>query len=182
MRKDLKVFGVSALLLVFLLGFFLQAPAAFGYPAEWRGNADPFGVTEQEQQEPMQMVLENESKYDFTETVERFKQNVEDAGWSVVGVYDYKEILAEKGYDILDIEIIALCSGEYSAQILQGDHERMVSPLMPCTIAIYEKSNGNTYIARLNSGVMAAPFGGVVAEVMEAVAEETEAMVQDLIK
>ncbi|MCW3490677.1 DUF302 domain-containing protein [Dethiobacter alkaliphilus] len=182
MRKDLKVFGVSALLLVFLLGFFLQAPAAFGYPAEWRGNADPFGVREQEQQEPMQMILENESKYDFTETVERFKQNVSDAGWSVVGVYDYKEILADRGFEVLDIKIIALCSGQHSNEILQGDDERMVSPLMPCTIAIYEKSDGNTYIARLNSGVMAAPFGGVVAEVMETVAVETEEMVQELIK
>jgi uncharacterized protein (DUF302 family) len=180
MKKGWKALGISVLLVAFVFGFFLQSSSVFGYPAEWRGKADPFGVNQEQPQ--MQMILENESKYGFSETAERFVQNVEAAGWSVVGVYDYKEILAEKGFDILDIQIYALCSGQYSAAILEHDDARMVSPLMPCTIAIYEKSDGKTYIARLNSGEMAAPFGGVVAEVMEAVAIETEAMVEDLIK
>ncbi len=182
MKKSWKFYGVSTLLVAFLFGILLQSSAAFGYPAEWRGKADPFGVNDEAEQPQMQMILENESKYDFNETVELFKQNVENAGWSIVGVYDYKEILADKGFDILDIKVIALCSGQYSAAILEGDDERMVSPLMPCTISIYKKSDGKTYIARLNSGEMAAPFGGVVAEVMEAVAGETEAIVEDLIK
>lgn len=179
MKKNSKLIGVSALLVAFVFGLFLTS-SAFGYSVEWKGNSDPFGVNEEQPQ--MQMMLESESKYDFDETVELFEQNVAEAGWSVVGVYDYKEILADKGYDILDIKIIAVCSGEYSAAILEHDDERMVSPLMPCTISIYEKSDGTTYISRLNSGEVAAPFGGVIAETMETVAEETEAMIADLIK
>jgi uncharacterized protein (DUF302 family) len=53
---------------------------------------------------------------------------------------------------------------------------------MPCRLAVYEKNDGNTYIARLNSGEVAQPFGGVIAETMKAVAADTEAIVQDLLQ
>lgn len=130
----------------------------------------------------VQMILEQQSKYGFNETVEKLKENVAVSGWSVVGEFDYKEILAPKGFDILNIKILAVCSGKYSAEILSLDAERMVSPLMPCRIAVYEKSDGNTYIARLNSGEVAQPFGGVIAKTMEAVAHDTEQIVKDLLK
>jgi uncharacterized protein (DUF302 family) len=129
----------------------------------------------------MQMILEYESLYDFEETTQRFRENVADAGWSVVQVFDYQEILGEKGYDIDNIHIYAVCSGKYSAAILSLSEERMVSPLMPCTVSIYEKSDGKTYIAQLNSGEVAQPFGGVIAETMQAVAHETNEMIQDLV-
>lgn len=130
----------------------------------------------------MQMILEQQSKYDFDKTVAQLKENVSESGWSVVGEFDYKEILANKGFDINNIKILAVCSGKYSADILSLDDERMVSPLMPCRIAVYEKSDGNTYIARLNSGEVAQPFGGVIAETMQAVALDTEAIVKDLLQ
>ena len=130
----------------------------------------------------MQMILEHQSRYNFDETVSRLKDNVNEAGWSVVGEFDYREILGARGYDIRNIKILAICSGKYSAEILSLDDERMVSPLMPCRVAVYEKSDGNTYIARLNSGEVAQPFGGVIAETMMAVALDTEAIVQDLIQ
>ncbi|SFI27882.1 Uncharacterized conserved protein, DUF302 family [Tindallia magadiensis] len=130
----------------------------------------------------MQMILEHQSRYGFDETVAQLKENVADAGWSVVGEFDYQEILGERGYDINNIKIIAICSGQHSAAILELDDERMVSPLMPCRVAVYEKSDGNTYIAQLNSGEVAQPFGGVIADTMMTVAQETEAMVQDLIQ
>lgn len=159
--KALKKFAVVTVLLLSLLATFSPVQAA--------GHE-------------MQMILESQSRYDFAETVARFEENVEAAGWKVVGVYDYKEILAEQGYDVLDIKIYALCSGRHSAAILSLDDERMVSPLMPCTMSIYEKSDGNVYIARLNSGQVAQPFGGTIAETMGLVAEETEAIIADLIQ
>lgn len=130
----------------------------------------------------MQMILEHQSKYDFDETVALLKENVAATGWSVVGEFDYKEILADKGFEINNIKILAVCSGKYSADILSLDDERMVSPLMPCRLAVYEKSDGNTYIARLNSGEVAQPFGGVITETMQAVALDTETIVQDLLQ
>ncbi len=49
-----------------------------------------------------------------------------------------------------------------------------VSLMMPCTISIYEKSDGQTYVATMNAGLMGRLFGGTVARVMAgSVAPET---------
>lgn len=162
MKKKAKRIMTTAMILMLLLGM-VQAPVMAA------------------SQPQMEMILEYESRYDFEETTRRFEANVEEAGWSIVQVFDYKEILAERGFDIDSIKIYAVCSGQHSAAILELDDERMVSPLMPCTISIYEKSDGNTYIAQLNSGEVAQPFGGVIAENMTKVAQETHAMISDLI-
>lgn len=131
---------------------------------------------------PRLMMVEDQSQYGFVETVERFKANVLDAGWSIPGHHDMQAILESHGHDVLRIEIFELCSSKYSAEILKLDDERIVSPLMPCRIAIYEKSDGNTYIARMNNTLMARLFGGVIYDVMEQASAETEAMLEDLIK
>lgn len=41
-----------------------------------------------------------------------------------------------------------------------------VSVMMPCSIAVYQKNDGKTYVSTMNNGLMGKMFGGVVAEVM----------------
>lgn len=53
---------------------------------------------------------------------------------------------------------------------------------MPCRIAIYEKSNGKTYITRMDSQLMAQPFGGVINDVMQKASAEIEAVVAQVIR
>jgi len=130
---------------------------------------------------PGMMMMEDESKYDFEETVDRFETAVNEAGWSIAGHHDMQAVLDSHGHDIINIEIFELCSSKYSAQILKLDDERIVSPLMPCRISIYEKSDGKTYIGRMNSTLMARPFGGVINEVMQQAAMETEEILDGLI-
>ncbi len=131
---------------------------------------------------PSMMMLEDESNYDFDTTIERFEEALDDGGWSVLQIHDMQEVLAGHGHDVDAIKIYELCSSEYSAEILQLDDERIVSPLMPCRVAIYEKSDGNTYIARMNSNLMARPFGGVINDVMQIAADETEVIIDQLIE
>jgi hypothetical protein len=38
--------------------------------------------------------------------------------------------------------------------------------MMPCTISVYTKGDGKTYIACMNPGLMGKLFGGGVSEVM----------------
>ncbi len=130
---------------------------------------------------PSLMMLEDESPYDFDRTVEMFQQRVSDGGWSVLETHDMQAILAGHGHEVEAVKIFELCSSQYSAQILRLDDERIVAPLMPCRVAIYRKSNGNTYIARMNSQLMARPFGGVIASVMDAAAVETEEIIAGLL-
>ncbi len=52
---------------------------------------------------------------------------------------------------------------------------------MPCRISVYEKSNGKTYISRMNSGILAKSFGGTVEEVMTEASKEVEEILSLLI-
>ncbi len=130
---------------------------------------------------PSLMMLEDESNYDFDTTIERFETALDEGGWSVLEIHDMQAVLDGHGHDVDAIKIYELCSSEYSAKILELDDERVVSPLMPCRVSIYEKSDGNTYISRMNSSLFARPFGGVINDVMQVAAEETEVIIDTLI-
>ncbi len=132
---------------------------------------------------PGLMMLEDRSRYDdFDTTVEQFEQKVRDAGWSILTVHDMQETLRDHGHEVLSVKIFELCSARYSAEILELDDERIVAPLMPCRIAIYEKSNGNIYISRMDSELLARPFGGVIKDVMQVAAVEIEDVIQQMIE
>ena len=131
---------------------------------------------------PGLMMLEDETKYDFDTTVQVFEEKLSDAGWSVLVIHDMQETLQGHGHDVLNVKIFELCSARYSAEILKLDDERIVSPLMPCRVAVYEKSNGKTYISRMDSELMAKPFGGVINEVMQQAASEIEDVIAEVIR
>jgi len=131
---------------------------------------------------PDMMMMEDKSPYDFEETTARFEAEVEAAGWSIAGMHDMQAVMENYDYEVDSIKIYELCSSRYSALILEEDDERIVSPLMPCRISIYEKSDGNTYITRMNSKLMARPFGGIINEVMQQAADETEAIIENVLE
>lgn len=131
---------------------------------------------------PKLLMLEGKSPHGFEQTVELFEQKVKESGWSVLATTDMQAIVAKHGQDVLPIKIFELCSSKYSAVVLKLDDERIVSPLMPCRVSIYEKSDGKTYIARMNSGRMAKPFGGVINDVMKSAASETENAIAAVLK
>lgn len=120
------------------------------------------------------MMLEDESGLGFEATVESFTKNVEKAGWTILETHDMREILASHGHEVRPVKIFELCSAKYSAEILSLSDERIVSPLMPCRVAVYEKADGRTYISRMNSILMAKPFGGDINRVMSVAGAETE--------
>ena len=37
---------------------------------------------------------------------------------------------------------------------------------MPCTISVYQKTDGNIYVGTMNAGLLGKMFGGNVAKVM----------------
>ncbi len=168
--------SISVLLLTVVLAFGSGMGLADGHePSEEQMQAMMAEMAEN-------MLLEDESPYDFEDTVARLGEAVDAAGWSIIGVQDMQAILAERGHDVLPVSIFSLCSAQYSAELLQYDDERIVSPFMPCSVAVYEKSNGSTYIARMNAALVAEPFGGVIADVMDTAAAETEEIIANTLK
>ena len=131
---------------------------------------------------PSLMMLEDESKYDFETTISNFEKEVNSAGWKISTIHDMQEILKGFGHDIREIKVYELCSSKYSSEILKLDYERIVSPMMPCRVSIYTKSDGKTYIGRMNSGLVAKTFGGIISEIMQKAAGDTEIILGKLIK
>ncbi len=131
---------------------------------------------------PGLMLVEDESKYNFDQTVEVFEKEVKAAKWKVAGTHDMQAVLAGFGHDVKAVKIFELCSSKYSKTILELDDERIVSPLMPCRVAVYEKSDGKTYITRMNNSLLAKPFGGVINDVMQKASAETEVFIDKMIK
>lgn len=127
------------------------------------------------------LMMEDQSRYDFETTVEKLEESVAEAGWSIINTHNMQRMIAQHGHDVDEIKIFELCSAKYSAQILEHDHERIISPLMPCRLAIYNKSNGNTYITRMDNQAIAEQHGGIIEEVMTEVTVEVEKMIDDLL-
>lgn len=112
------------------------------------------------------MFVENISKYGFDETVNKINDAVLAAGWSVQHIHNIKDTLQKKGFDVLPVSVIEVCKASLSVKLLERDKERIFSSLMPCRISVYNTTDGNTVISRLNASVISKQFGGVVEEVM----------------
>lgn len=128
------------------------------------------------------MFLNNESCYNFEETVDKLSGEFLSANWKISVVHDLQEILHKNGKEVLPVKIIEICKPEYSGRLLEKDAERMYSPLMPCRVSIYETSDGKTYISRMNSGLMASRIGGLVDEVMSIAFDDMERILVGFIK
>ncbi len=135
----------------------------------------------QENQNKDAMFLENESKYSFAETINKLTAKIEKKSWKVVVVHDLQKTLKNNGTEVLPVKVFALCHPKHSSEILLKDDERIVSSLMPCRVSVYEKSDGKTYISRMNTGVLAKSIGGIVEEVMITSSKDIEEILSSLI-
>lgn len=126
------------------------------------------------------MLQEDASRFSFDESIERFKVSVENVQWKLLGEHDLQAKMKANGYDVMEARVFDICKPAYASRILERDSERIVSPLMPCRVAIYRKSNGKTYFSRMNSGLMARPLKGVVPSVMGKAAADVEKILAPL--
>lgn len=131
---------------------------------------------------PSMMLIEDESKYDFDKSIAVFEKAVIDNGWKIPVVHDLQKTMNKFGKDVSKVTVFELCHPDHAYEILSRDAERVVSSLMPCRIAIYEKSNGKTYVSRMNTGLMGQMMNGVVPEVMGIASHESEIIAQSIIK
>lgn len=126
---------------------------------------------------PRMMVAERPAPDGVDATVERLAANAKDNHWNVPKVYDMRQSLLADGMpDVGPIKLVKLCQPEYAARLLGKDKYKQVSVMMPCTVAVYEKSDGRAYAATLRLGLMGRLFGREVAEVMNRVEREDEQM------
>ena len=118
------------------------------------------------------MFNEIESPFGVEETAARIQQNIqrlEGRGWKLSGLRDPSKAVAADGTNVLPVLLV---EAKYSGPLLKEDETRALSILMPCTITVYKKDNGKTYITLMNSGLMGQMFGSKVAAIMGEVAKD----------
>lgn len=121
------------------------------------------------------MLKEVESPFGVEETAARIQRNIQSLsanGWTLSGLRNPARAVASAGGNVLPVLLIEACSTKYSGPILKGDETRILSILMPCTITVYKKDNGKTYVGIMNSGLMGRMFGPQVGEIMAKVAKD----------
>lgn len=129
-----------------------------------------------------EMMLENQSKKSFDETIEWIEKTAVDNNWKVIAIHDLQASMKKNGYEVLPVKVFAICQPEHAVKVLANDDYKLVSSMMPCRISVYEKSNGNTYISRMNTGILASVFEGVVKDVMTDTSAEIEEMIKPILK
>ena len=116
---------------------------------------------------PKMMLSEYESPFGVEETMEKIKANALAEKWVVSSVTRlHQSIKKHGGYDLSPVLLVNLCEANHAYKILKNDETKIVSVMMPCTISVYQKADGKTYVGAMNAGLMGKMFGGVVAEVM----------------
>ena len=129
---------------------------------------------------PDVMIKEVASPYSFEETLEKIEANAKEFGWKVPKSWKVnfqKNLLKVVKIDIGPNKLIKMCEPQAAADILIHDELKRLSVMMPCTIAVYEKSDGKTYISIMNMGLLGALFGDVVRDITDELAPQMEKMI-----
>ncbi|MEX0987569.1 MAG: DUF302 domain-containing protein [Bacteroidales bacterium] len=130
---------------------------------------------------PSMMFKENKSNYDFQTTITELEKSVEAVGWKIPHVNDMQETMHKFGKEVKQVKVYEICQPGHAYKILSQDDERIVSSLMPCRIAIYEKSDGSVYLSRLNAGLMSKPMRKIIRTTMKDASDETEQILKPVI-
>jgi len=121
------------------------------------------------------MIQEKKSPFGFDQTVSTIKENVKANNWVIPKQYDFQKTLKKHGQgDVGRIAVFKLCQPEIAGKVLAEDGNKFISVMMPCSVSVYEKEDGNTYVASLNVGVMGKLMGNDISSVFARVADENK--------
>jgi uncharacterized protein (DUF302 family) len=116
---------------------------------------------------PGMMLTERASPFSLDETIEKISSNAQAEGWIVSSIQPlHKSVKKHGGGNLSPVILINLCQANHAYNILKEDNNKVISVMMPCTISVYQKSDGRVYVGTMNAGLLGTMFGGTVAEVM----------------
>jgi len=118
-----------------------------------------------------QLIIEQVSPFGVTSTIEKLIDSASKKGWQSPAVHDLQQSLAKSGKQVKPVQVVEICKPEYSGKMLEKNHERIASVLMPCRISVYEKEDGKTYVSLLN---MAELVSGFPSEAEKAIRSATD--------
>ena len=122
---------------------------------------------------PSILFIERESRLGYNETIAAIHASSSAEGWIIPKQYKLDVSLAKAGYEVLPVSVIELCKPAHAYKILAEDEYRLVSSMMPCRVAVYQKADGSTIISRMNTGLLSRVFDKTVSDVMTQATQET---------
>jgi uncharacterized protein (DUF302 family) len=131
---------------------------------------------------PKMMFRESPSPLGFEATVDKVQKAVDDHGWKTPAVHDLQATLKKFGKDVKSVKVFEICQPDHAYEILSRNSERIVSNMMPCRIAVYEKKDGSVWISRMNSGLVAKPLSPVIRKTMSVAAADVEDILAEVVK
>ena len=132
--------------------------------------------------ENMTILLENESRFSFDESVNKLTELITAKGWKITVTHDLQETMKKNGKSVLPVKVVELCNPAYAYQILSADIYRSVSPLLPCRISVYEKTDGKTYVSRMNAPAFASLIGGEAEQTILKAYHDAEEIIRQISK
>lgn len=123
-------------------------------------------------------IHEARSPYDFDTTVANVVVNAEARGWIVPQTFDFQKSLVEHQQpDPGRMKVIKMCSPQVATRMFGSDDSKYASVMAPCSISVYEKSDGHTYVAAMNMELMSKVMGKKVGPVLADIAEDDAAII-----
>jgi uncharacterized protein (DUF302 family) len=126
------------------------------------------------------LIIEQISPYDFDKTVELLSEKALQKEWKIPFIHDLQESLAKSGMMVKPVKVIEICKPKFSGQVLEKNHERIVSVMMPCRISVYLKDDGKTYISLINGSALASGMPENVKKVMVDASDEVFEIVKSV--
>ena len=129
---------------------------------------------------PNMMIKEVPSPLGFDETLTQIEANAKGLGWKVPKKWtvDFqKNMLKVVKVDIGPNKVLKMCEPQAAADILIHDELKRLSTTMPCTIAVYVKSDGKTYISVMNMTLLGLLYGDVVKGIAAELAPQMDEII-----
>ncbi|MCA1791634.1 MAG: DUF302 domain-containing protein [Thioalkalivibrio sp.] len=90
---------------------------------------------------PNLMISEDESLFNFEDTVELIKNTAAEQNWKVPTVHMIHDAVSPYGYEVDRVAVLELCQPHHAGKILAEDRAKVVTSMMPCRVSVYETAD-----------------------------------------
>jgi uncharacterized protein (DUF302 family) len=123
------------------------------------------------------------STLNFDETVVALEKAAPEHEWTIPDIRDLQQEYHKAGLaDMTKVKILYFCMAQGGYKILQDDHTKAMSAMMPIGVSVYETSKGAVEIAAMNLEMMGGMFAGVTQEVLSNGAKNLEKTLEGIVE
>jgi len=120
-----------------------------------------FGATTASAEEGL--IVEKASPLGFQETIDKLISNGKSLGWKLPKKWRknfQKNLKHVTKIDIGRNLVIEMCEPWAAVELLKHDKYKKFLSMMPCSVAVYEKSDGKVYLSMMNIQMMGSMYKG----------------------